>query len=156
MKSNLSADLDYNLWVVLHQAKDAIFRARDKELSQYGITTMQAAALFIINAIGEEATPSEIARWLSREPHSVSGLLTRMEREGLVRTVKSLGKKNRVNVTLTEKGRQAYSESLKRESLQEIMSCLTEEERQQLASSLEQLRDKALRNVAEARKPPFP
>jgi len=156
MKSNLSADPDYNLWVLLHQARDAIFRARDKELSQYGITTMQSAVLFIITALGGEATATEISRWLSREPHSVSGLLARMEREGLVRKVKDLVKKSQVNVTLTAKGRQAHSESLKRESLRGIMSCLTEEERQQLVSSLKQLRDKALGSLTKVRKLPFP
>ncbi len=42
MKNNSSRDEDYNLWVLLHQAKDAVFKAREKELSQYGITTMEA------------------------------------------------------------------------------------------------------------------
>ena len=34
MNASLSTDKDYNLWVLLHQARDAVFKARDKELSQ--------------------------------------------------------------------------------------------------------------------------
>ena len=43
MKNRLSADMDYNLWVLLHQASHVIFKSREKELSQYGISNMQAA-----------------------------------------------------------------------------------------------------------------
>ena len=107
-------DQDYRLWVLLHQTRDAVHIARKKELGRFEISTIQAAALFIIQAIGEQATPAEISRWLFRKPHSVSGLLNRMEKEGLVKKTKDLDKKNLVRVTLTEKGRQAYNHSLKR------------------------------------------
>lgn len=93
MKNYSFVDQDYELWVLLHQPRDAVFKAREKELSPYGISTMQAAVLFIILAIGNEATPTEISRWLLREPHSVSNLLSRMEKEGLVTKD---GKDNRI------------------------------------------------------------
>ena len=91
---------------------------------------MQAGVLFILDAIEGKATPTEISRWLLREPHTVSVLLTRMEREGLVSKAKDPGKKSTVTVTLTEKGRQALGQSRERESIREIMSCLSDEERQ--------------------------
>jgi len=135
------------------------YRAREKELSKYGITPRQAAVLFIvkvINATEGEATPGKVSRWLLRESHTVSRILTRMENEGLVSKTKGSGKKNEINVTLTEKGEQLYKQSLKRESIKEIMSCLSEEERQQLDSSLEKLRNKALQNLETASQVPFP
>ena len=49
MNAALSTDHDYNTWILLHQARDAGFKAREKELVQYGITTMEAGALFIIH-----------------------------------------------------------------------------------------------------------
>lgn len=156
MNTHLSADEDYSLWVLLHQARDVIFRARENELRQYDVTTMQAAVLFVIDAIEGKATPTEISRWLLREPHTVSVLLTRMEKEGLVSKAKDPGKKGLVNVTLTEKGRQVLSQSMKRESIRKVMSCLSDEEREQLRSSLEKLRDNGLNNMTTVRKVPFP
>lgn len=157
MKSSSHVDEDFKLWVLLGQASDAVPKARQKELDQYGISTMQAAVLFVIQAIGNEATPAEISRWLFRESHSVSALLNRMEKEGLVRKTNDLDRKNLVRVSITEKRQQAYDKSTKRKSIRKIMSSLSEDERQQLRSCLEKLRNRALRELRMDRKPPpFP
>ncbi len=150
MENHLLENRDYNLWVRLHQARDVIFRARDKELSRYSITPMQAAVLFIVKVLKAtegEATPGKVSRWLLREPHTISRIVTRMEDEGLVSKIRGSGKKNEINITLTEKGEQAYRQSSKRESIREIMSCLSEEERQQLDSSLEKLRNRGSKTL---------
>ena len=146
MKANLSADLSF-LWVMLHQARDAIFKVREKELKKYNISTTKAAVLFNIQAIGYEATASEIARHLLRESHSISTILSRMEKQGLVKKVKDLDRKNMVRVYLTDKGKKVYIEAAKRESICEIMSCLSDEERRQLISSLNKLRNEALTHL---------
>ena len=125
-------------------------------MHQYNISASRGAVLFAIQAIGEEATPAEIARWLFREPHSISELLSRMERDGLVRRVKDLCRKNLVRIVLTEKGREVYHKSTKRELVCEIMSSLSEEERQQLRSCLQKLRDKALKELRIEHGIPFP
>ena len=156
MSRYLATDHDYNLWVLLRQTRDAIIKARARELQQYGISSIQAAVLFTIQAIGDSATPAEISRRLIREPHSVSELLSRMEREGLIKRVKDLPRKNQVRVLITDKGRQAYEQSTEREAIHRIMSVLSEEEHQQLRSCLEKLRDEALRQVGIRHKPPFP
>lgn len=156
MKNHLSDVQDFKLWVLLQQARDVMFRAREKKMRQYGISARQAAVLFVIKTIGEKATPTEIAKWLLREPHTISSLLTRMEKEGLVNKSNNLCKKRQIKITLTEKGEQAYNHSLKRESIRETMSCLSEEERQQLGPLLEKIRDKALRNLTTVEEVPFP
>ena len=145
---NFSTDQDYNLWVLLNQTTEAILKARQKELDQYNISTIKAAALLVIETIGHKPTPTEISRRLLRRPHSVSGLLSRMEKQGLVRQVKDLDRKNLVRVELTEKGHEAYYQSTKRESICQIMSSLSKKKRQQLISSLQILRDKALKRLA--------
>ena len=156
MKDFSSADEDYDLWVLLGQAADAILRAGQKELDRYGISAAQAAVLFAIQAIGERATPAEITRWLLRESHTVTELLNRMEREGLVTKTKDLERKNMVRVSIIEKGRQAYQQSTKRKSIHKVMSFLSQEERQQLMASLKRLRNKALKELRVEHKPPFP
>jgi len=133
-----------------------VFKARGKELSRYGVTVEQASILFVIQAIGGKSTPAEISKWMLREPHTISSILTRMEKEGLITKRKDSSNKGQVIVALTEKGRQIYSQSIKRESIREIISCLSEEEHNQLGSLLEKLRDSALNNIAKVDLPPFP
>jgi DNA-binding MarR family transcriptional regulator len=145
MKSTLSGDQDYDLWVLLRRTTQVVLKARNRELAAYGISASKASVLFIVQAIGHEATPAEISRYLLREPHSISGLLSRMERQGLVTKVKDVDKKNLVRILLTEKGRRAYYQSTKRETIHNVMSVLSEEERQVLTSCLERIRDKALK-----------
>jgi len=159
MNNSLFTDEDYELWVLLHQAETATFRARDKELSNYGISAMWAAVLYIVQVIeyvGLQATPSEISRWLFRRPHGVSTLLRRMEKEGLVKLVKDLGRKNLVRAAITEKGYEAYRDSIKRDSIHLIMSALCEEERQQLKLWLIKLRDTACENLKADVRPLYP
>ena len=156
MTNSSSVDKDFTLWVLLRQAKDMVFKATQKQLSQYGISPEQAGVLSIVQFLDNKATPAEISRWLLRESHTVSGILSRMEKKGLIRKTKDLDRKNLVRVTLTEKGQQAYLQSTKIESIGQIMSCLSEEERQQLSSCLKILRERALKVLGIDQEPPFP
>ena len=156
MNSMLSTDRDYNLWVLLRQTRDAMVKARERELEKVGISSIQAAVLFTIQSIGTEATPAEISRRLVREPHSVSGLLNRMEKQGIIRRVKDLPKRNMVRVIMTEKGEAAYRQSTKRLSMHEIMAALSEDDRNQMWSYLEKLRDKAMKLAGIGYELPFP
>lgn len=150
------ADDDFLLWWLILQMRRSLYKARAKELTKYRLTPEKTAALFIIKVIGYRATAAEISRYLLREPHSVVGLLNRMERQGLVERFNDLERKNLVRVALTEKGEKAYSQSAKRKSIRRIFSCLSVEERQQLAELLERLRNKALEDLGEIKPPKLP
>ncbi len=156
MKNLSFSDQDYLLWVMLHQTTDAIVLGRDKELKRYRISTIEAAVLFSVQSIGDKATPAEISRWLLRKPHSVSGLLKRMEKKGLIRKTKDLTRKNLVRVSLTEKGKHAYYHSTDRKFIHKVMSALTEEERQQLKLYLERLRSITIKHIGMKYQPHFP
>ena len=140
----LDEDETVNLWLLLRRASYASLKARAKELRQYGITSANGGVLFVVQKLGQEATPAEISRQIFREPHSVSGLLKRMDKDGLIRRVKDLSKKNMIRVELTEKGHEAYRQISKRETVHRIISALSEEERQQLKVCLTKIREKAL------------
>jgi DNA-binding MarR family transcriptional regulator len=160
MGNYLSKDQYYNTWWLLHQTRDVVFRVRSRELIQYDITTEQAAVLFIVKVLTRlkrKSTPGEISRWILREPNSVSKILTRMEKEGFINKINGLGKKkNEVHINLTDKGEQAYNFSIKRDSIRDVMSCLTKEECQQLGSILERIRDRALQELTKKSKALFP
>jgi len=156
MPEVLDSDQDFRLWTLLIRTRDAIFKARARELNAGGISNIQAAVLFVSQALGNKATPAELSRWLLREPHSISGLVDRMQSEGLVRKVKDLPKRNMVRIELTEKGQQAYEHSTKRETIHRIMCSLSEKEKQLLSSYLETLCSKAHEELGSEFKPPWP
>jgi DNA-binding MarR family transcriptional regulator len=159
-KRDIAKDASYKTWWLLHQAKDVISRIRSRELNQYGITSEQAAVLFIIKNLldlNKKSTPGEISKWILREPHSVSKILSRMEKEGFISKTSGLGKKkNEVHVALTEKGEQAYIYVSDRNSIHEVMSCLTKDECLQLGALLVKLRDKGLQDQTQRIKAFFP
>lgn len=156
METNVATDRDYQLWVLLEQACDATRKARDNELKEFGISRMQAAILFIVKAVKGPATPAEISRWLFREPHTVSGILERMEKQGLVRQVKDLERKNMIRVVITEKGDEAYQRSRELRVIRTILSSLSPEQMDTLRPYLETLRNKALGELGVKYQLPFP
>ncbi len=145
---------DYHLFVLLLTTCDVVSRVRQYELDQYNIKIRQIAVLVVtkyLESHQEEITPGNIAKLLFREPHTVSKILTRMEKDGLVRKRRNPKSKNKVNIILTEKGEQVYKQSLNRNSIRNMMSCLSIIERQQLYSILEKVRDKATSSFNEER-----
>lgn len=151
-----SVDRDFKLWVLLHQTRDAVHKAAEKELRRFGLSPMEASLLFAVHAIGERATPAEISRWLFRESHSVSGLLDRMEKKGLVKRSKDLERRNLVRISLTDKSRQFYNTYAEMKVIDRILSSLTEDDRRKLAEYLTRLRDRAIEDLGIERELPFP
>lgn len=147
-------DEDFNLWILLAQTRSLLFTAGEVELSRWNISLMQGWTIFTIKAIGERATPAEIARWLGREPHTVSSLLSRMVAQGLVVKEKSLDKKNLVRIKLTEKGEKLYHEAIGMKPMHDIISVLNKEEHRQLKALLGKLRDKAQQSLGRKYKLP--
>jgi DNA-binding MarR family transcriptional regulator len=147
MKEYLSANEALRLWVLLGQTRDIIRNAIRKELAQFNVTSRQAAVLMVVQANGERLTPAEISRQLFREPHTISAVLKRMEKQGWLTRQKDLGKKNLIRVALTEEGRKLYYKTSRRESLQKIFSCLNEEEVRQLNSCLEKLKRRGMKET---------
>ena len=147
-KASLSVDRYYDVWNLLSEVRDAIVRTRELEASESGISVSQTQALFFIQAVDAPVTPAQLSRYLFRESQSVSGLLSRMEKKGLIKRVKDLDRKNQVRIVITDKGRQSYDQSTQRKSIQRIMSSLPEKERLKLKSFLQTLKDRALEELA--------
>ena len=151
-------DKDYKLWVLLYQTRDAILQVRGPELGKNDLTPVEAGALFIIQLIGDKATPTMISKCMLRQHHSVTALLKRMVNKGLIVRTKIADRKNTWVASLTEKGEEAYAQSGIKDSLHEVMYILKENEKNQLEEYLTKLRDNAIRYTASIRAqvPPFP
>jgi DNA-binding MarR family transcriptional regulator len=139
-----SVEQDRQLWTLLNQTHHAIWRARERELDESGLSAIQAAVLFFVSTVEEPVTPAVLSRLLHREPHTVSGLLTRMEKQAMVKRVKDLKRKNQVRIQLTPKGKKAYQQQSQTGVINEILSSLSQTERANMSAYLEKLRNSAL------------
>jgi DNA-binding MarR family transcriptional regulator len=151
----LFADRDYRLWALLHQTRHTMHEALKKEMQPLGVSPRQVAALLIIEAIDKPATPSRISYWLMRDRASVSVLLDRMERKGLINKTRDPDNKNSIEVTLTAKGKRVYNRIISSEMIHEMFSALSDEQHQQLMNCLDLLWGKAL-EVLGCPKPELP
>jgi MarR family transcriptional regulator, organic hydroperoxide resistance regulator len=147
VKFYATEDKDQDLWFLLTHTRYAIFRAREKELQRYGVSPEQVGLLFVVQALGNKATPASLSRHLIRQPHTVSALVDRMARRGLVKKVKDLDRKNLVRVVMTEKGQKTYDISTKRGPIHRILNTLTEEEKVVFKDILERLLTKARKEI---------
>ena len=136
----------FMLWVLIAQNRDAILRARERDYARFGISNERRAVLFIVQNNGGRTTPVEIARDLFRELHSVTEMLKRMEKDGLIERFKGSGR-SKVEIALTEKGLDVFNQSLHNETDKRIFSVLSPKERKQLASYLWKLRRKVLQDL---------
>jgi DNA-binding MarR family transcriptional regulator len=141
------SDEDHDLWMLLTHTRYAIYRSREKELQRFGVSPEQVGVLFMVQALNNRATPSEISRYILRQPHTVSALIERMVEKGFVKKAHDLDRKNLVRISLTEKGQQVYERSTKRGPIHRIMSVLSEEERTQLRGLLGKLHSQARKEI---------
>jgi len=141
-------DKEYDIWILLSRVYHLIAMLRKLELSKYDILAVQSYIMFIIKALGNETTPSKISEYVYQQRSSVSDILNRMVKQGLIRKTNKSGGKKRVIVTLTDKGEKALTLSKNREYLHKVMSSLTEEKKRQLESALEILRDSTINELS--------
>jgi MarR family transcriptional regulator, organic hydroperoxide resistance regulator len=152
-------DLERRLIVLLRNTSDIVVKARNRELRKNGISLEEWGVLSVVNSIAEnncQQTPAEISRWLFREHHSVTTLLNRMAKKGLIKTTKDLERKNLVRVTLTDKGEKIFQAGTKANVHERIVSGLSVEEQKQLVRFLYTLRAEAQKELGIENTPPFP
>ncbi len=141
-------DKEYDIWILLSRVYHLIAMLRKLELSKYNILPVQSYILFIIKALGNETTPSKISEYVYQQRSSISDILNRMVKQGLIRKTNKSGGNKRVIVTLTAKGEKALALSKKREYLRKVMTSLTDEKKRQLESAMEILRDNAINELS--------
>jgi DNA-binding MarR family transcriptional regulator len=137
-------DSSYNLYTLIHLTEVALFRARHTKIKEHGVTTAEVNLLLIVDGLGESATPAEISRYLARKRPTVSKLLDRMEKNGLVKRTGFDNNKKAKKIVMTDKGREALEQTTKKDILRTIISSISDEEYRQLWSLLEKLRAIAL------------
>lgn len=136
-------DKDHDLFQLFGRCYYLTKRARERELQRYTLTPEQVQVLFFVRIMKERATPAEISRVVLRKPHTVSSLVNRMVKRGLLTKREHKKYKNWISLEITEKGEEYYQFSAKRGPIRRILSALSEEERSVFKQLLEKVSEKA-------------
>ena len=152
---SLVLDKYYRLWLLLSQTRSAIFKVRHKKVGQY-LPPNQAAALVSIWALEGQVTPAALARRLFLEPHSVSELIIRMEKKGLVSKTRDSVRGNVVRISITDKGRDVCMRAMGQDFIHKIIATLSDEQREQLDTCLTILYTETLKELGMEGEPAVP
>jgi DNA-binding MarR family transcriptional regulator len=130
---------NYQLWRLFFIAQASMSRVRDLELAAIGVTPEQSGALFLLAARGK-STIGEMANAWCRQRNSVSTLMERMAKQGLVTKVKLPGQRD-IEINITPKGREMHKRVLEDSGqvFDTIFSQFSDPERQGFAYCLKKV-----------------
>jgi MarR family transcriptional repressor of emrRAB len=144
-KKNFKVDTyTRNLFVLFDQTRDTIIRAVELELRQSKTNFAQCHILYVLTQEKNGMTQGDLSKWLLRNLNTVSTLINKMEKEGLVKKTKNK-EDGKVYVTLTQKGSEVWDEVSDR-AIFLTFSALSEEEKEQFKALLKKLRTR-VRNI---------
>lgn len=147
MTTNLGpASLTVKLWLFLFQTSDVLRTCTDQLFKKHKITSEQYDVLVSVKYLGDRVNMTDMANWLRRSPNSVSMLVDRMVKAGLVRRIRDKRDRRVVYVTATSKGENIVKVASPPawELIQEILSPLSPEDRGTFLSLFKIIERKAL------------
>ncbi len=147
-------DPEINLYILLDQTDGIVTNAVDLELKHLRMTQPQVRVLTMLSRQDRPVTLDELANWTLKEFNSVSTLVNRMEKKGLVSKIKKEGDL-KAYVVLTEKGSELYHKQVTERSIHLIFEKLTAEEKNQLDLLLKKVRDTTRDLLGLDYRPPF-
>jgi DNA-binding MarR family transcriptional regulator len=132
-------------WILLRQVYTLVLKCEDRTFSEYNLTTEQHSVLMVIKHIDDPVKVTDVARWLDRSVNSVSMIIDRMVKAGLVRRRRDLPDRRAVRLIITSKAEEAFVPATAAgwKLIQEILSPLSDEDMLTLIRLHEILRDKA-------------
>lgn len=142
MPGRAGADADALLVYNMLRTHGSLSPFIDRGLHELNLTGAQLNALLVLRAAGGGGLPlGEIGRHLVVTKANVTGLVDRLERDGLVRR-ESHSDRRVTLARLTEKGERLLAEALPRhrQMLADLMDCLTFDEKELLIGLLTKLR----------------
>ena len=113
-------DPEINLLILLDQACCIVNDAVELELRHLRITQPQVRVLAMLSREDRPVTLDELANWTLKEFNSVSTLINRMEKNGLVKKIRK-DDDLKTYVALTEKGSVLYHKQVTERSIHLIL-----------------------------------
>jgi DNA-binding MarR family transcriptional regulator len=141
-----ASNLILELWFITHRTRDILRNCGDKVFGESGLTAEQYGVLAVMEVLGSSVRVTDLARGLGRSANSVSMIVDRMVKAGLVRRGRDRGDRRTVRVSISSKGEAAFRPATVAglELIREIMSPLSYEDKRTFLSLHEVVRQKAL------------
>jgi DNA-binding MarR family transcriptional regulator len=154
IRTSKKNDREINLYILLDQTDSIVINAVELELKHLRITQPQVRILTVLSRENRPVTLEDLASWTLKEFNSVSTLINRMEKKGLVKKTKKSGDL-KTYVILAEKGSKLYHNDVTERSIHLIFEKLSEEEKKQLKDLLKKVRNITRDLLGLNYKPPF-
>jgi MarR family 2-MHQ and catechol resistance regulon transcriptional repressor len=133
-------------WFLSHRTHELLRKCEDKVYGKYNLTTEQYTMLAIIKYLGGPVRITDIARWSGRSTNSISMIIDRMFKAGLVKRARDRKDRRAVFVTITSKAENALEPATRAglEFIQATLSPLSDEEKRTFINLHEVVKHKAL------------
>ena len=130
---------------LLYLTRDALFRCVDRAVGEFGLTAEQYSVLTAIKDLDDPVRPTDIGRLVDHKVNTVSMIVDRMVKAGLVERIRDLPDRREVRLVITSKGEKALQPAASAVSrlIKEILSPLSDDDMDTLVNLLETIRDKA-------------
>ena len=139
---------------LLKQTSDTIINAIELELAGHNVSIPQARILYFLARENRPVTILEISKWVFRELNSVTFIINKMEKEGLVSKFSQPGER-KAYISLTDKGADLFYNHITENAQYLIFGVLTQAEREEFEANLIKLLRKAQNALGIDFKPSF-
>jgi DNA-binding MarR family transcriptional regulator len=123
-----------------------VFKAQESALIPQGISLPQLQLLGLLARERRPLTITQLAKWMVKEPNSLTGLVDRTEAKGWVHTHGDPKDRRKRLVEFTNAGVKKFQEAsaVANEAGDKLFSALSASEKAQLKASCEKVRDAAV------------
>jgi len=136
-----------NIGRMLHRAHGYISRLRHTQLRILGLTPIRVGVLTAVMESPEPVTIAIIAAKIARQLHTITELLDRMQKDGLISKIRRKDISALYAIEATDKGRQAYYQAKHIDVDKRIISTLSPQEQENLVVYLEKLISRSLTEI---------
>jgi len=140
-----SENLALRVWFIMHRTRDVLSRCEDKVFSKYGLTAEQYSVLATMKSLEGPIRITDVARWLERSTNSVSMIIDRMVKAGLVKRARDRSDRRAVRLVITSKAEEALKPATLAafDFIQEVTSPLSHEDKRTFVNLHEMVKYKA-------------
>ena len=131
-------------FILFMQAGEAAMKfANAKFWEKERLSTIKFMVLQILSTNGHVMKPSELARWTMRKPSNLTMILSSLEKDGFVKSERSVKDKRVVHITLTDQGERVLTKAKEtaRMIVKDTMASIHQEDLPILEKSLRTLID---------------
>ncbi len=147
-------DGQIGLYVFLDNTRELISKAVEMELGQYQMSAPQVKILDTLMRSNGELSLGQLSEGTVKELNSVSALVTRMTKKGLVKKFRKPGD-GKIYIAITENGKEVYENTVTEKSIHLIFDALTKKEEEQLRYLLGKLHLQVRSLLGLDYRPPF-